>query len=508
MQEKKRIEVTIHSTGDAVIATDMEGRVTLLNRVAEELTGWTKQQALGKPIHEVFNIIDERTRNQIANPVDEAIKTGRVINLSNHAILVSRDGTERIIADSGAPIKDDEGNFFGAVLIFRDITHLQKLEDEALKIAKLESVGTLAGGIAHDFNNILTGILGNINLARMETNTTDKIRELLQEAEAASLRAATLTKQLLTFAKGGAPIRKPVALAQVIRDTATLAARGSEVSCRCSIAPDLWPVDADEGQISQVITNIVLNAKQAMLDGGAIEVDAINIKLNQEQSLGKKLPLTEGDYIRIAITDHGTGIYTEHLDKLFDPYFTTKQKGSGLGLSTSFSIIKKHDGHISVESEVSKGSTFYIYLPASREQVPASAIKEKKVAAGKGRILVMDDEEVIRDVAGRMLKQMGYQGIELASDGAEAIRKYQQGMDSGDPFAAVILDLTIPGGMGGIKAIEKLLEIDPQVKAVICSGYTDSTAMAEYRHYGFKGVIPKPFTTADLSKTLSDVINR
>jgi PAS domain S-box-containing protein len=372
MQEKMRIEATLQSSGDGIITTDVEARITLLNRVAQQLTGWTQEEAIGKPISEIFNVIDERTRKPILNPVNDVINTSRVVGLANHAVLVSRDGTERVIADSGAPIRDDSGTMFGVVLIFRDITHIQKMEEEAQKMAKLESVGTLAGGIAHDFNNILTGILGNISLALMEKQVTDNITILLKEAEKASLRAATLTKQLLTFAKGGAPIRKPVVLSTIIEDTATLTIRGSGVNCRLSLTPDLWTVEADEGQISQIITNMVLNAQQAMSNGGTIEVRTENIHMSKDQSLGNKIPVKEGNYIKISISDHGSGIPAEYMDKIFDPYFTTKAKGSGLGLATSHSIVHKHDGYISVESAIGKGSTFYIYLPACDGQIPAA----------------------------------------------------------------------------------------------------------------------------------------
>jgi PAS domain S-box-containing protein len=372
MQEKMRIEATLQSSGDGIITTDVEARITLLNRVAQQLTGWTQEEAIGKPISEIFNVIDERTRKPILNPVNDVINTSRVVGLANHAVLVSRDGTERVIADSGAPIRDDSGTMFGVVLIFRDITHIQKMEEEAQKMAKLESVGTLAGGIAHDFNNILTGILGNISLALMEKQVTDNITILLKDAEKASLRAATLTKQLLTFAKGGAPIRKPVVLSTIIEDTATLTIRGSGVNCRLSLTPDLWTVEADEGQISQIITNMVLNAQQAMSKGGTIEVRTENIHMSKDQSLGNKIPVKEGNYIKISISDHGSGIPAEYMDKIFDPYFTTKAKGSGLGLATSHSIVHKHDGYISVESAIGKGSTFYIYLPACDGQIPAA----------------------------------------------------------------------------------------------------------------------------------------
>lgn len=268
VEEKKRLEVTLHSTGDGVIATDIEGNVTVLNRVAEQLTGWTQEEAIGKPLNEVFHVINENTRKRIPNPVATVLETGRIVGLINHAVLISRDGTERIIADSGAPIHDELGNLFGVILVFRDITETRRLEEELHRLDKLESIGTLAGGIAHDFNNLLTGIIGYISLARRHVEPQSKADKGLIEAEKASWRARDLTQQLLTFASGGLPIKKTVSITELIKESATFALRGSNVKGEYSLPDDLWRVEIDEGQINQVMTNLVINAVEAMPGGG------------------------------------------------------------------------------------------------------------------------------------------------------------------------------------------------------------------------------------------------
>jgi nitrogen-specific signal transduction histidine kinase/CheY-like chemotaxis protein len=388
-----------------------------------------------------------------------------------------------------------------------DITHRKRLEEEQQRVEKLESVGLLAGGIAHDFNNILGAILGNISLARIVAVPGSELHNSLEQAEKASQRAKRLTQQLLTFSKGGAPVTKLAPLTELLRDTASFALHGSRVKCLFSIPSDLWHAEIDTGQVSQVIHNLVINAQQAMPDGGRIELRAENIALSETQNLGSELPLKKGNYIRIAVTDHGTGIPAEHLEKIFDPFFTTKQRGSGLGLATSFSIARQHGGHLSAESEPGSGSTFYLYLPASMETADMER-EEKGVMkpAAEARILVMDDEQGIREIAGRMLRHLGYTDIDLAADGAEAIKMYKAAMKSGNPYTVAILDLTIAGGMGGKDTVRKLLKIDANVKAIVSSGYADDSAMAEYRGYGFSGMVAKPYTLEELGKALQIVI--
>ncbi len=498
--EKERLAVTLRSIGDGVITTDMEERIVLMNKVAESLTGWTQQEAVGRRLFEIFHMVDEKTGRPLENPAGQVLQGGVSAGSINHTLLISRDGTERIIAHSGAPIRDKAGHRLGVVLVFRDITQQQKTEEDLLRTSKLEAVGLLAGGIAHDFNNILTAILGNLSLVKMSINRKDPLYRRVHDAETASLRARDLAQQLLTFAKGGTPIKKTVSIKELLKESIQFVLHGSNVGVEFFISDNLWPVEIDEGQISQVLHNLVINAQQAMPQGGIIQVRAENDLVKGE----KRLPLKPGRYVRISIRDFGIGIPKEHLPKIFDPYFTTKQKGSGLGLSTAYSIIKKHDGHMTADSGLGKGSIFSIYLTASSHNIEPGRQSEAPLQ-GEGKILIMDDEPAVREVAGELLGFLGYR-VGYAEDGAEAIALYQEASASGEPFDLVIMDLTVPGKMGGKEAIQRLLEIDPQVKAIVSSGYSNDPIMADYPRYGFKGVIAKPYQLHQLSKTVHDVI--
>ncbi|MBI5249809.1 MAG: PAS domain S-box protein, partial [Desulfomonile tiedjei] len=382
-----------------------------------------------------------------------------------------------------------------------DITARRRLEEELVKIQKLESLGILAGGIAHDFNNILTVILGNISLARMHAASSEETKRRLKEAEKGCLQAQGLTQQLLTFSKGGAPIRKAMEISHLIKDSCHFAVRGSNVRCEFSLADNLSTVEIDDGQIGQVINNLVINAVHSMPQGGVIGVGAENVTVDSSQGL----PLKDRDYLKIVVRDHGVGIPQNILPRIFDPYFTTKQKGSGLGLATAYSIVKNHEGLITVESVPSFGTVFHVYLPASKREAEKSATPGEVVTGGAGRILVMDDEDSIRVVAAEMLSTLGYD-VQCARDGYEAIQLYRFARAANSPFDVVILDLTVPGGMGGAEAIRKLLEIDPGIKAVVSSGYSNDPIMASFNQYGFCGVVAKPYTSRDLSETLTRVI--
>jgi signal transduction histidine kinase/ActR/RegA family two-component response regulator len=425
---------------------------------------------------------------------------------SYDSAIKTKDGKRVDVHITSTPIVIN-GDIVGVYGIAEDITHRRRLEEERQRVEKLESVGLLAAGIAHDFNNILTSILGNISLAGTAAAPGSELQNSLQQAEKASLRAKDLTQQLLTFSKGGAPVTKLASLTELLNDTVSFALRGSNIKCLFSIPSDLWHAEIDSGQVSQVIQNLVINAQQAMPAGGNMEVRAENMALSGTRSIGGGLPLKAGNYVRIAVTDHGCGIDAEHLEKIFDPFFTTKQKGSGLGLATSFSIARNHGGHLSVESEPGSGSTFYLYLPASTGTViPRKAKSVASKPSGKARILVMDDEHGVREIAGRMLKHLGYEGIEFAADGVEAVKLYKAAMKSGNAFSVAILDLTIAGGLGGEATIKKLLKIDPEVKGIVSSGYADDPVIARYREYGFRGMVAKPYTLAELGKAVHDVL--
>ncbi len=385
--------------------------------------------------------------------------------------------------------------------IAHDITEKKRLEQELLKAQKLESLGVLAGGIAHDFNNFLSGIMGNISLAKLGADQGEDITEALDEALRVTSRASALTRQLLVFSKGGSPVKKTASISEMLRDSTVFALRGSKVKCEFSIAEDLWPVRVDLGQFSQVIHNLVLNAVQAMPQGGTIRLHARNATLEALSGL----PLEAGRYVKVSMQDEGLGIPQEHLSKIFDPYFTTKHKGSGLGLTMTYTTIQAHDGHIAVDSEMGKGTTFHIYMPASSEKLVESADRAARLKKGKGKILVMDDEEAIRNVTEKILMELGYEA-RCASDGAEAIALYQDAARSGRPFDAVIMDLTIPGGMGGKEAIQHLLRVDPQVTAIVSSGYSNDPIMSDFEKYGFRGVATKPYRIEKLSWVLHDVL--
>ena len=500
--EKERLSVTLRCIGDGVITTDTKGNVVLMNRVAEQLTGWQQAEAGGKSLEDIFHIINKETGDRSPNLVDRVLSSGKIIGLENDTVLIARNGSERSIADSGAPIRDKASQVIGVVIVFRDVTAKIKMEEELLKVRKLESVGVLAGGIAHDFNNILAAILGNISLAAVLVKPEEKVHGLLLEAEGATMRAKNLTQQLLTFSKGGEPIKKVASIADVIKDSASFILHGSKVRCAYTIPADLWPVEIDTGQMSQVVQNIIINASHAMPGGGVIEITCENF-VNREMAVPSLPP---GDYVKIAIRDHGIGIPPNLIGKIFDPYFSTKHEGSGLGLAITHSIISKHAGHITVESEQGVGSTFTLYLPASQQrQITQLKEEESMILQGKGTILIMDDEEMVRNIAKEILTLFGYDVL-LANDGAQALEIYQQKMQAGNSVDAVIMDLTVPGGIGGKEAVQKLLAIDPQAKVIVSSGYSNDPVMAKYREYGFAGVINKPFRTKDLAEAIAKAL--
>jgi PAS domain S-box-containing protein len=518
---------------DGVQIVDREGYIIYSNKAVQEIYGYTPQELAGRNVNEM-NVDKEFADRVIIPKIKEA---GR---WSGEVMVLHKNGTPFPVWLSTSLVNDHSGGPMAMVGIIRDMTerkqaeeiikrHRQqlvrlveertaelsstneklrreiadreKMEEELFKVQKLESLGILAGGIAHDFNNLLASMLGNISLAMLDLDREHPAFRQLAAAEKASIRAQDLTRQLLTFSKGGAPVKKTTDLGELIRESSGFALRGSRIRCEVFLADDLRLVDIDEGQISQVIHNLVINADHAMPDGGIISIHCGNIDLEK----GNLLSLREGEYVMISIEDQGVGIPKEHLRKIFDPYFTTKQKGSGLGLATSYSIVRKHGGHITVASELGSGTLFHIYLPASRQKAGVKKSEETAIIRGEGKILVMDDETEVRETTGNVLKRLGYQ-VDYAADGKEAIELYQKARDAGKGYHAVIMDLTVPGGMGGKEAIKKLREIDPRVKAIVSSGYSNDPILADFKMYGFKGVVAKPYRLKDLSDAVYKAI--
>jgi PAS domain S-box-containing protein len=500
LEEQERLLVTLNSIGDGVISIDEHGKVVLLNQVAERLTGWSWSEAVGKLLDKIFYIIDDKTSEPNTAIIMDVLNTNTVIHLSN-VILVNRDLVEIPVSICCSPIKPvNDNHIYGMVLVFQDITEKQQMEMELLKTQKLESLGILAGGIAHDFNNVLAAILANLQLAIIKLHKGDDITKYLQDSVETTRKASELTKQLLTFAKGGAPVKKAASIVDLVKETVHFALRGSKIKAKYYFSEQLWTVEVDEAQINQVINNLIINAKQAMPKGGMVEIRAENVTFEAGNCYNPDR------YVKISIQDYGVGIPKDMLNKIFDPFFTTKEKGTGLGLSTSYSIIKKHDGYIEVESQIGVGTTFYIYLPASNIEIVTVENKKEIIATGQGKLLLMDDEEGIRNVVGEMLQDFGYQVV-LAKDGEEAIELYRKALEN-DPFEAVIMDLTVPGGMGGQEAVAILRDIDPKIQAIVSSGYANDPIMADYERYGFCGVVTKPFKFSELHEVLNKIFTK
>ncbi|HPS56869.1 MAG TPA: PAS domain S-box protein [Spirochaetota bacterium] len=421
-------------------------------------------------------------------------RTGKPYGPSEHRVT-SADGSVHDIEFHVVPL----GDF--SFIIMNDMTRHRKAEAELLRTKKIESIGILAGGIAHDFNNILTAILGNVSLARMEIHGNDQVDQILDIVEKSTWRAKDLTQQLLTFSQGGAPVRRVTSISTLLSDTAEFILRGSGIKCEFDIAADLWNADVDEGQISQVIHNIVLNARQAMSDSGTLRLSAANYHCDTDE-----LPLDKGDYLRILIEDSGPGIGEDLLPNIFDPFFTTKSSGSGLGLSVTDSIIRKHGGHIRVLRSGDTGSVFEIILPGSQEVASVGKGKQKIVVDTNYRVLVMDDDELVLDICARMLEKMGYSTVKV-KDGDEAVRVYMEAFEAGHRFDCVIMDLTIPGGPGGREVIKILKQFDPGIRAIVSSGYSNDPVMSQYRDYGFAGVSVKPYSYDELRAAVSAAIS-
>jgi signal transduction histidine kinase/ActR/RegA family two-component response regulator len=479
-----------------VLSAFMKGRVLNTNRANLELFGADSKEDF---LSGVPRIVTEESYALSAKEL-VAIAEGKTESEARDVGVRTFEGEEKRILYRWSVSPGHERTFDRVMVSVMDVTEGKRMEQELQKIQKLESLGVLAGGIAHDFNNILTAISTNLSMARLYGDLRDDISEMLTDAEMASVRAKTLTQQLLAFAKGGAPIKKPVSISRLITTTAAFSLSGSNVRCELSLPDDLWLSEVDEGQVSQVIQNLIINADQAMPRGGTIHIAASNIVVGEKHSL----PLENGLYLRMSVTDQGIGVSKKDMPSIFDPFFTTKQKGSGLGLATAFSVVNNHAGHIEVESMVEEGTTFTVYLPALGRTSDETGRERKRLIKGEGRILLVDDEEIIRRAAGEALTRMGYE-VQFAEDGGAGIELYREAMDAARPFHAVIMDLTIPGGMGGKDAVGEILRIDPAAKIIASSGYSNDPVMSDFRQYGFCGIITKPYRIEELGELLSRV---
>ena len=503
LQSTERYRLLFERNLAGVFQTDLDGRIRTANRAFTAMLGYQDPNELrNRPIADLAADPDEigRILHQLAIQRE---------TLNRELTLVNRDGAPVSMLMNAGVITDPEGGDRMIEAIAMDISDRnraeadrRRLELEMQQNQKLESLGVLAGGIAHDFNNMLMAILSNISLAKRSSASEPETLRRLDEAENVCLRATSLTQQLLTFSKGGRPIRKTSTIARIVEEAATFAARGSNSSIDFRSSRELWPADVDEGQIVQVVQNLIANAMESMPYGGIITVTADNSHLGD----GDVPTLEPGRFVRIDVADTGSGIDDVDLDRIFDPFFTTKSGHTGLGLATAFSIVRSHGGAIVVHSDPEQGTRFSVYLPASDEHRATPDVPAEGSFKGFGRLLIMDDDEAVRSAAAELLETVGY-SVSTAADGAEAIALYTEAMDDDRPFGAVILDLTVPKGIGGRETMTRLLEIDPGVKAIVSSGYSTDPVMANYREHGFSGVAVKPYRLADLVQTLRGILD-
>jgi PAS domain S-box-containing protein len=504
---KERLTVTLRSIGEGVISTDQEGFIILINKIAANLTGYSYSGSIGIHISEILHIFDEKTREPVTNLIKDVLNSISLNKIQSPKILMSKDGKEKIIDFTGSPLIDTNDVIIGYVLVFKDITFQRKIEKELIKNKRIESIGMLAGGIAHDFNNILTGILGNISLIKQNTIQDDINFPHIINAEKASLQARDLVRQLLTFSKGGTPIKEVESIREIIKESAKFVLHGSKVGVDYDFSTDLWPVKVDRGQIGQVMHNLVINAVQSIEDKGLITIAIKNEFINETNALSLK----GGKYITVSIKDTGCGIPEQNIPNIFDLYFTTKEKGNGLGLSICYSIIKKHGGTITVNSKEGEGTEFSFYIPAEQKikLEEKSAPKNEnldEMIKEKLKILLLEDDVSIQKVLKSMCENLNFEII-VTVDGSETIYEYSKSLNTESPFDFVILDLTIPGGMGGEETIEILTEIDPKIKAIITSGYATGEIMSNYKKFGFTGALTKPFTILDLNDVIYKVLH-
>jgi two-component system, cell cycle sensor histidine kinase and response regulator CckA len=496
-ESELKYRLLFECAGDSISVMDMQGRFLAVNPLACKMLGYTYDELMALSADK----IDARPDEMAAN-IGKLLENGYYFG---ETAFIQKNGSIIPISVDARLIVWEEQN---AILsICRDITERNQaeqnrieLEKQLLLTQKIESLGVLAGGIAHDFNNILTGIIGNISYARKFIDDSSKASLVLQSAEKAANRASDLSNQLLTFAKGGQPIKEVVAIKHLLQESVSFVLHGSKVSCDIDIPDDILAVDVDYGQISQALNNIIINAIQAMASGGTININVKNIILDESNIID----LLPGKYIKLIIADKGCGISNEDLKKIFDPYFTTKADGSGLGLATTHSIITKHGGYIGVSSIINEGATFEILLPAcdsiEDHRIVVPTQKESRGDSGLS-VLVMDDEEIIREITQFMLKNLGYH-VQTCVDGNEAIAMYKSAENNGKPYSAVIMDLTIPGGMGGKEAAQHILAFDQKASLIVSSGYSNDPVMANYTDFGFSAYLKKPYNEEGLSSAL------
>lgn len=503
--EKEHLRVTLRSIGEGVITTDMDGRVLLMNPIAEEMTGWRQEEALGHPVDEIMHTVHPVSR--------DILPSGTLAVLSNETnpleryecLLIGKDGQEHVILETTAPIRDDAGRIIGTVVAFRDITEQRRLEEERQRVLRLNSLARVASGIAHDFRTYLSTILTNASLTELCLDQPAEAREAIRRVRQAVKLAQSLAEQLLLFSSGQEAQRQPASIADVLTNAIELVTSGTPVTCRLSLPADLWRVHMDVTQMNQAITNLVLNAVQAMSNQGTIDILAANQFLPENGPV----PLPAGPYVYITIRDYGPGIPPDALPHIFDPFFSTRPNGTGLGLPVAHSVVKRHGGYLTLESTPGQGATVHLYLPAVEEpppNIPSPATAAPSTRQYHARVLVLDDDEALCLSLSLALNYLRYY-VESVRSGEEALAHWERALAAGEPFHAAILDLNIAGaGMDGKTTAQRILQLDPHARLIVTSGFQDDPAFCRYQEWGFAAALAKPFDIADVVHTLQQVL--
>jgi PAS domain S-box-containing protein len=501
-EEKERLAVTLKSIGDGVITTDLDGNVVLLNKAAEDLIECSLENAIGKNLAEIYHTEQINTKLTHDHDIFFEILNNVYFSLyGRQSLLFTKSQKNYTITETGVPIKDHLDEVIGFVIVFRDITEKYHLGEELFKARKLESISLLASGIAHDFNNLLTGIITNLFMAKMGVENATDTYQLITTAEKAAFQASILTRQLLTFANIDTSSKEDTSIKELIESSIGFYLKESKSEYRLNIPDSIHKVKVDRGQIDKAFNHIILNADQSMPDGGVINVIAENIILD---SNNQAIPIAHGNYVKISISDQGTGIPIEILPRIFDPYFSTKKNGTGLGLTAAYTIVQKHGGHISVDSQIGTGTSFTIFLPAVDEPVPEEKNEPTAVDQAQEKILFVDDEQFILKSTGQILNHLGYQ-VCLAEECQGALQIFKDAYNSDDPFSIVIIDLTISGGPGAKEMIGEFLSIDRDIKVIVSSGYTNDPVMVDFASYGFSGAMPKPYNVEELNSKIREI---
>ncbi len=496
--EKERLDVTLNNISEGVIVTDMEGRTILANNSAANMLNLERKGMVGLKLGDIYHLEGSASGEDAVSAIVKALKNGSAS--TSYRVKLRSDQQYLLINESASPIFEGE-KMVGAVLAFHDVTAEKNLEEEISKAARLRTIGALAGGIAHDFNNVLTIIMGNIELTRKSIGSETEPEKWLDDISRALERAKELSNQLLTFSKGGAPVKRDIALAEVINDAVSELSIDRTVRVDLNLSKDLGKINVDERQMKQALMHVLKNAHEAMPEGGVLGVSAVRSLIHERNPF-----LSPGEYVHIQIRDTGYGIPSTEMDHIFEPYFTTKQDHAGMGLAVAYSIVKAHGGHISIDSDVERGTMVHIHLPSMKPDKPSDKMAKKPaVRKNQLKILVMDDEQMIRELATEMLDVLGHKPKSVYG-GEEALQQYAGAMASGDPYDLVIMDLTIPNGMGGKEAIVEILKIDPNARVIVSSGYSNDPVMSDFRKFGFSYVMPKPYKMKDFELAIENAM--